>query len=122
VIGSALSVCAALAFLGVGSGAVAAPRALAQNYGIAVDGADQIAYVRAVGARDAILGLLILAFLARRERGPLAVTLALSAIAGASDFSLVAAARGRSAPLSLAIHGSGTVGLLAIAGFVRAGR
>lgn len=122
MIGSALSVCAALAFLGLGAGALAAPRALAANYGIAVDGPDQIAYLRAVGARDAVLGLLIAAFLVRRETGPLAVTLALSSLAGASDFALVTAARGRSAPLSLAIHGTGTLGLLAIAALVRIGR
>jgi hypothetical protein len=122
VIGSTLSVCAALAFFGLGAGALAAPRELAKNYGIAVEGADQIAYLRAVGARDAVLGLLLAAFIARRERGPLAVTLALSALAGASDFALVAAARGRSAAPSLMIHGGGTIGLLALAALVRAGR
>ncbi len=122
MIGYALSVCAALAFLSLGAGALAAPRALAANYGIPVEGPDQIAYLRAVGARDAVLGLLIAAFLARHEPGPLAVTLALSSLAGASDFTLVARARGRSAPLSLAIHGTGTLGLLAIAALVRAGR
>jgi len=122
VIGSTLSVCATLAFLGLGAGALAAPRALADNYGIAIEGPDQIAYLRAVGARDAVIGLMIAAFLARRERGPLAVALALSSLVGASDFALVAAARGRAAPLSLAIHGGGTLGLLVIAALVRAGR
>ncbi len=122
MIGSLLSACAALAFISLGAGALAAPRRLADNYGIAVEGPGQIAYLRAVGARDAVLGLIIAAFLARRERGPLAVALALSSLAGASDFALVAGARGRSAPLSLAIHGSGTLGLLAIAVLVRADR
>ncbi|MBD5635093.1 MAG: hypothetical protein IAI49_11505 [Candidatus Eremiobacteraeota bacterium] len=58
----------------------------------------------------------------RRERSALATTVALCALVGASDFGLVATRRGRAAPLSLAIHASGTVGLLGIAALVRAGR
>jgi hypothetical protein len=122
MIGSILSACAALAFLSLGAGSLVAPKALAENYGLPIDGADRIAYVRALGMRDAVLGLLVATFLLRRERAPLAATLALSSIVGASDFALVLGVRGRSAPSSLLIHGTGTVGLLTIAALVRAER
>ena len=122
MIGSVLSACAALAFVALGAGSFAAPEALAQNYGIALEGEGSTAYLRAIGARDAVLGLLIAAFLARRERAGLAVVVAFSALAGASDFGLVASLRGRSATPSLLLHGTGTVGLLAVAALVRAER
>jgi hypothetical protein len=122
MIGSTLSALAAFAFLALGAGSFVAPQALAKNYGIPADGPEAVAYLRAIGARDAVLGLLIAAFLARREPASLAVVLACSALAGASDFGLVGGLRGRSATPSLLLHASGTVGLLAIAALVRVER
>jgi hypothetical protein len=121
VIGYILSAFVAASFLGLGAGSLVAPRALAENYGIPADGAAALAYVRSVGMRDAVLGLVVLAFLVRRERGALATCLALSSLVGASDFAIVAANRGRAAPASLAIHGTGTLGLLAICLLIRRG-
>ncbi len=120
--GVRLSACAALAFLGLGAGSLVAPRALARNYGLPVDAPDQIAYLRALGARDAVLGLLIASFASGRTPAPLAATLALSALVGAADFALVLGARGRSAAPNLLVHGGGAIGLLALAAIVRAGR
>jgi hypothetical protein len=120
--GSILAGGAAAAFLALGAGSLAAPRALSENYGLPVDGPDQVAYLRALGMRDAVLGLIVAVFLARGAREPLATTLALSALVGAADFTLVFRARGRAAGSSLLIHGTGTLGLLAVAALVRAGR
>jgi hypothetical protein len=117
--GTLASALVAISFLGLAAGALAAPRALAENYGLPIDDATGDAYVRALGMRDAILGLIILTFLARGERGPLATAIGLSALVGASDFTIVAAQRRLEAPLSLAIHGTGTLGLLAIYALLR---
>jgi hypothetical protein len=122
VFGSILSALVATSFLGLGAGSFAAPRALSENYGIPVDGEAGFAYVRALGARDAILGLIVAAFLIGRDRESLGTTLALCALVGAADFAIVATTRGTKAPASLAIHGTGALGLLAVSSLVRAGR
>ncbi len=119
--GSILSALAAASFLGLGAGALGAPRALSESYGLPVEDAKGIAFIRALGARDAVLGLLIVAFLIRKDREALETTIALSSLVGASDFVIVAGNRGTSAPASLAIHGTGTLGLLAVAALIRAG-
>jgi len=112
VLRSVIASLAALSFVGIGIGAAFAPEALADNYGIPIEDDTGRAYVRALGARDAILGILIAGFLASRNYQALSSTLGFSAIAGASDFALVLGMRGRSAPSSLAIHATGTFGLL----------
>jgi len=121
VIGSVLSALVALSFFSLAAGALVAPTELAENYGLPVTGEPAVAYVRALGARDAVLGILILRFLATGARGSLGATVGLSALVGASDFSIVCAARGFDAKKNLAIHGLGTVGLVAVWAFVRAG-
>jgi hypothetical protein len=97
--------------LALAGGAAVAPEALAATYGIPLGTPGDAAYVRALGARDGVLGLLIAAFLAGGERRALRVTIALCALAGAGDFAIVFGARRLAAPASLAIHGSGTLGL-----------
>ncbi len=119
-VGPFLAGCVAASFLGLGAGALFAPHALAENYGLPVDDATGFGYVRALGARDAILGLLTIAFLVQRNRRALATTIGLSALVGASDFAIIASTRGTAVPLSLAIHGTGTIGLLGIWALLRA--
>lgn len=121
MIGSVLSALVALSFLGLGAGSFFAPAALAENYGLPATDATTHAYVRGLGARDAVLGLLVLTFLIAKARGSLGATVALSALVGASDFAIVYSARGLAAKKNLAIHGVGTVGLLVVWGLVRAG-
>ena len=122
MIGSILSALAALAFVALGSGSFVAPRALAENYGLPVTGDTGDAYVRALGARDLVLGLLLGALLvARAPRGILGVTVALCALVGAADFTLVATTPGANRK-ALAIHGAGTAGFVAIWTLLRAGR
>ena len=112
----------AASFLGLGAGAAFAPQALSENYGLPVTNATALAYVRALGARDAVLGALVLWFLATRDRDALAATVALSALAGASDFAIVLGARGPAAAKNLAIHGGGTLGLVTVWQLLRAER
>jgi hypothetical protein len=100
--------------LALAGGAAAAPEALATTYGVPLGNPDDAAYVRALGARDGVLGLLVAAFLASGERRALRVTIGLCAVAGASDFAIVFGARGPAAGTSLAIHGAGTLGLAAL--------
>ena len=122
LLGSLGATLVAISFLGLGAGSLAAPHALAENYGLPVEDETGIAYVRAVGMRDAVLGLVLLAFLVRREREPLAIVVGLSALVGASDFTIVGTRRGAAAPRSLAIHGTGTIGLIGIWALLRAQR
>ncbi len=81
-------------FIAIGGGALAAPRFSARQYGLplADENADALAFVRATGARDALLGALILASLG--ERSALRRTLAWSALAGLADAGIVLARHG----------------------------
>lgn len=110
---------AACGFLGLAVGALVAPRALSRNFGLPVDDEAGNAYVGSLGARDGVLGLLILTFWYTENRPALEATLGLSALAGASDFVLVSRVRGPSAAPNLLIHGGGTLALLAIWAAVR---
>ena len=80
-------------FIAIGGGAVAAPRFSAGQYGLPCDAdADALAFVRATGARDVLLGGLILASLG--ERAALRRTLAWSSLVGLIDAGIVFARRG----------------------------
>lgn len=81
-------------FIAIGSGALAAPRFSARQYGVrlADADADAPAFVRAAGARDVLLGGLILASLG--ERAALRRTLAWSSLIGLIDAGIVLARRG----------------------------
>ena len=115
MIGSALSALVALAFIALGIGSYVAPKKLAENYGLPISSATEIAYLRALGTRDLVLGLLVARFLlAAESRGALRSTIAVSAIVAAADFSAVFGVRRAAAKQALAIHGSGIVGLLLI--------
>ena len=113
MIGSLLSALAALSFLGIGAGAAVAPAALSENYGVPVEDAAGCAYVRALGARDAVLGLLVATFALRGERRALTTAVGLATFVGASDLAIVAGLRGAAARTNLAIHAAGTLGLAA---------
>jgi len=110
MIATALSALVSASLLALALGTVVSPRPLAENYGLPVDEATGIAYVRALGARDGVLGLLVAWFLIRRSRGALTATIGTATLIGLADFSLVRAVRPE-ARKSLSIHGSGVVGL-----------
>jgi hypothetical protein len=119
--GTILSTLVALAFLAIGVGAFAAARMSSEQYGIPARDPSSLADVRALGARDVVLGLIVIAFLIAKARGPLSVVVALSALVGLADFLIVLSERGPEGARSLAIHGTGTVGLLVTWAVLRAG-
>jgi hypothetical protein len=96
------------------------------QYGLRTVDEYALGFVRALGARDLVLGLIIAALTAAGDRRALSIALAICAIAGAADFLIVLRRRTRSGednPIrSLAVHAFGTLALLAAAGLVAAGR
>lgn len=105
----------ALCLFGIGVGALAAPRTAARQFGIVPGDARALAFVRAMGARDIVIGALLL-LLAAAERGELLAwgLIASAGIAGV-DFAVVSAAGARLA--SRLVHGLGGIGLV-VAGLV----
>jgi hypothetical protein len=100
----------ALCLFGIGVGALAAPRASSRQYGIAAEDASALAFIRAMGARDLVIGALLL-LLAAAERGELLAwgLIASAGIAGV-DFAVVSAAGARLS--SRLLHGLGGIGLV----------
>jgi hypothetical protein len=117
--GNLLSAAAIAGLFGIGVGALFAPEALAENYGLPIVAGDTSGrgLIRALGARDATLGAVALAFALKGDRAAVRTVLGISTIVAIADFTIVATTRGFSVPSSLAIHGSGIVGLL-LAGVV----
>ncbi len=114
MIGTILAYAAATAFISLGLGALAAPKTSSRQYGLATDDEDALAYVRALGVRDLVLGLALFAFSLAREGNAAAIVAEFGALIGFSDFLIVAARRGNAARRNLVIHGAGTIGLLGV--------
>lgn len=120
-IGLVLAAGAALALLGIGASAMLNPAAATSQYGLPTRDGAALGYLRAVAARDVVLGFVLIGLLLQHANQAVALVLAITALAGAADFGIVA--RGRTGPArqSLLIHGAGTVGLIVAAILVRAG-
>lgn len=113
-----LTALGAIAVLGIGAAAWTWPRASTRSYGIPNDDADTHAYVRAVAARDLVMGAFVLWAAVANERKAMEAALVACAIAPAADFFLARQRRGN-VP-QLAIHGAGVFGVLATWGLLRA--
>ncbi len=122
MIGSSLAALVALSFLALGAGAFAAPSALGENYGLPAEHDVGRGYVRALGSRDAALGLLIAWCLATNHKRALAATIGASTLVACCDFLIVVGTRGSAARKSLAIHGSGMAGLIVVLAALRSER
>ena len=70
MIGTLLAYAAAAGFIAIGLGALLAPATSSQQYGLATKDATALSYVRALGVRDLVIGLLLLAFSLSREQAP----------------------------------------------------
>ena len=90
--GSALSIVVGAGLLAVGAGAVVAPKPFATMFGLPTDDPVAVAYLRATGVRDAVLGGLIFAVLDDPEA--LRRTLRFSSVIALADAGVVAATRG----------------------------
>lgn len=129
MIGMILCGVAALGLLGIGIGAIVAPAFSAGQYGIAVADARALAYLRAMGARDLVLGIVLTLLMALGSSALLAASVAACALVAIVDFAVVFADRrpGSAPPgvprgLSLTLHAGGVIGLLAAAVMVALGR
>ncbi len=100
-------------FLALGAGAVAAPRFSAGQYGVPSDDPDALAFVRATGARDALLGALIAASL--HDRPALRRALAWSSLAGLADAAILLARRGPRPQHAVHLSGFAALALAALA-------
>lgn len=122
MIASLFSKALGFSFVAIGAGAIAAPGFSSGQYGLATADATTLAYIRALGARDLVLGAIILALASGERREALPTVLAASALVGAADGTIVFLQRGTAAKQNLAIHAAGFVALIAAAALVRAER
>ncbi len=108
-LGVSLSLLAACALLGIGALALLAPERLAEAYGLPVREGNALGFVRATGARDAILGAAILAVALRHEPFELAIFAALGILLSAFDLAIAYTHLRRIRPELLA-HLGGVIG------------
>jgi hypothetical protein len=125
MIGRWLAMLVAAALGALGTGALAAPRAAAAGYGIVIGDPRARALIRAMGIRDAALGV-VLALLLLQGADAAAgwAMLALAAVALA-DLALVTADRrksGRGRDAARWLHAAGAIVLLTASVLLRAGR
>ena len=112
-LGITLSLLAACALLGIGVLALFAPRRLAEAYGLPVSDRPALGFVRATGARDAILAAAILATALRHDLVELTIFAALGLLLSAFDLA-IAYAHLRRLRRELLAHVGGIVGFSAL--------
>lgn len=123
MIGAVLSTVVIVSLLAIGVLALFAPRRLSEQYGIVLDDPRALALFRALGVRDAVIGVL-LATLALVGRDVLAWGMCLGVSIALADVLLVRADRrstGRGGDATLLVHAGGIVGLLVTAASLLAG-
>ncbi|WP_330185304.1 DUF4267 domain-containing protein [Nocardia sp. NBC_01503] len=114
-IATALSVIGAAFIIYVGFGFLTDPEAAASGFGMpAWPHGDAADFLNVKGDRDVVMGLLILALLAFRQRFALGITMLVMALAPVSDMLIVLAHNGSTAA-AFGIHGL-TAALVALTG------
>ena len=103
MLGWALSAVIIASLVALGFGALSAPRRWSALYGIVLDDQRALAFIRALGARDLVIGglLAVIAFQHRRE--PLGWGLCLTAVVALADYVVVTADR-RAATTGSPVH------------------
>jgi hypothetical protein len=122
VIGSLVAALGGVAFFAVGLGALLAPGLSSVQYGLPVTDRAALALVRAVGARDVVLGIIVLLLLAGRNRSALELVLGVSILAALGDAAAVSTGRDDAGPRQLGIHAGGAAALFVAWALVRRGR
>ncbi len=128
MLGWALSAAVIISLVAVGFGALAAPRRSAVLYGIVLDDPRGLAFIRAMGARDVVIGGLLAVIAFQHRRGPLALGLCLTAVVALADYVVVtddrraamSGARARAMDPRV-LHAMGATGLVLAAGLLLAG-
>jgi hypothetical protein len=113
VIGLVLTGGIALSLLGIGCFAIVAPNASAVQYGIVVAEPRALAYLRAMGVRDLVIGVLLLLLVGAGQAELLAVGVAASSAIAMLDAIVVSRDGGKGRALTL--HIGGAAGLLVTA-------
>ena len=119
MIGSIVAGLGGLAFTAVGIGALVAPGVSSTQYGLPTTDPAALALVRAVGARDIVLGAIVLLLLARGERDAVALVLAVSILAAAGDATAVLTGRSDANLRHIAVHLGGAGALFAATTLLR---
>jgi hypothetical protein len=122
VIGTIVGGLGGLAFILIGCGALIAPGISSTQYGLPTSDRTALALVRAIGARDLVLGIVILLLLATKDRGAAGLVLAVSVLAAVGDATAVATGRDNAGPRQLAVHLGGAAALLTAWALIRSGR
>ncbi len=112
--GSILAGMGGFAFLAIGIGALIAPGISSAQYGLPATDRAALALVRALGARDLVLGIIVLTLLGSRNRSALELVLGVSTLAAAGDAVAVASGRSDAGPQQLGVH-IGGAGVLVLA-------
>jgi peptidoglycan/LPS O-acetylase OafA/YrhL len=122
VIGSIVAALGGFAFFAIGVGALLAPGISSVQYGLPTTERTALALIRAIGARDLVLGIIVLVLLAARNRSALELVLGVSVLAAFGDATAVMTGRRDAGPRQLAVHAGGAVALLVAWRLVRSGR
>jgi len=128
MLGWALSAVIIVSLVAVGFGALWAPRRGAALYGIVLEDRRALAFIRAMGARDLVIGGLLAVIAFQRRSGLLGWGLCLTAMVALADYIVVAADRRLAisgAPAramdTRVLHAMGAVGLVFAGGLLLAG-
>lgn len=122
MLGSIFAALGGIAFVALGLGALLAPALSSTQYGLPTTDRTALALVRAIGARDLVLGIIVLLLLASRDRGAVGLVLAVSVLAAVGDATAVKTGRSDATPRHLAVHIGGAAALLVAWALVRSGR
>jgi hypothetical protein len=106
----------------LGVGALIAPKPSSRGYGLPSTDPDALTFIRAMGARDLVLGLIVGGLAKPGSRAGLNSAVAATALVAAADFALVAPSDTKESRSALLVHGSGVAGLFVLWMILRSGR
>ena|SRR5689334_5974759 len=125
MLGWILGALVVLGLLAIGVGGLIAPGRASAQYGIVLDDPRSLAFVRAMAARDLVIGGLLAAIGLAGARTTLGWTTCLTALIAVVDFAVVSAdvphARGEATRRARILHAGGVAGLLVTGAALLAG-
>ena len=128
MLGWGLSAVIVVAVVAVGCVAVAAPRRSAALYGIVPNDQRALAFIRAMGARDLVIGGLLAVIAFQHRSRPLGWAMLITAVVAAADYAIVTADRRVAISRAPAramdtrvLHAMGAVGPVLAGGLLLAG-
>ncbi|MGD0475829.1 MAG: DUF4267 domain-containing protein [Candidatus Velthaea sp.] len=122
MIGSIVAALGGFGFFALGIGALIAPGISSVQYGLPATDRAALALVRALGARDLVLGAIVLLLLAARNRSALEIVLGVATLAAVGDAVAVKSGRSDAGPQQLGVHVGGAAALILAWQLVRSGR